>query len=118
MTDTLYRSTSPVSHRVDIAWRRGYETGRAEGRKLAVVALAVAVLTLWRHPAVRGHTHLIPWTLVGSLVALSLMIGSIPFVLAVLGIRWGVRRRRNRPGVQAAITPVVEGQPDKDWAPF
>jgi hypothetical protein len=101
-----YRSNKSVPDRVDRAWGQGYEAGKADGKRIAIVALAITAFTLWRHPSVRGHSHLIPWALVGSLVALTLVLCAVPFVLGTLGIRAGVRHhranKRRRP-----TTPVV-----------
>ena len=75
-----------VSAKVDRAWQRGDEAGLADQRdRLAIMAIVLALFTMWRQIDVRRHAHLLPWAIVASLVAL-VVIG--PMLLLGLGI-WG-----------------------------
>lgn len=104
------------------SWHRGYEAGRAEGRKLAVIGIVVAAVTLWRHPVVRGHSHFIPWALMASMVLAIMIVLAVPFVLAGFGIRAGVRRCRRwtarGKAIEAELASISPGNPSKDWEPF
>ncbi len=95
MSAGLYRSDTPVSARVDIAWKRGYDVGVKDGRRLALVASLVAVWTFTR----RNRIHPV-WVILAALVA-------IPGVVLFVTVRALVRADRHRRALARATAGMA-----------
>src|SRR5271156_6214422 len=101
MTDTLpkYRHHQSVPTRVDAAWLKGYEAGRAEKHeRLAIVAVIVGTLVLLRTHLARWGVAFLPWALVAALVIIPLAVLVVACVFTCREIAHLITwARHNRP---------------------
>ena len=109
MVTDLYQSNQSVPHRVDIAWQRGYETGRAEWKRLAPVALLLGLFAVARHRHVPVPIKVAVWygAMLATLILLVLTPVAVVVVLTVLVIRHHKRRRSSGSSVE----------PFPEWTP-
>jgi hypothetical protein len=119
----VYRSDTPVSARVDIAWHRGYEAGKKgeRERNLTLAGAALIVVWLWHHYRLHAHLCLLPWVIALSLI-LTVLLGPALVLFAVVRavVRIYVRRsRESQPVVSPMAAAMDTGSDGPDnWPPF
>jgi hypothetical protein len=86
MSDNLYRHHQSVPDRVDAAWLKGYEAGKADVRKLAGLAIVVGAFVALR----RSRIH---WAACLA-IALAVALYVIPVLLIAMVVRVGCRGAR------------------------
>jgi len=105
----------PVSTRVDRAWNRGYQSGLADGKRVAVIASLVAAYTVLRRHRINPLVAA-AWAVALGAVA---VVTILPVVAVYFGARALVRHARNRTIVPAFVstdrmTELVPGEGGDD----
>jgi hypothetical protein len=110
MSAGRYISDTPVSARVDVAWQRGYDAGKAEKR--ATVALVLGVFATVS-PWLKGKGHLLPWVIMATVIVSAITLAiAIPVALALLifkGVRFFIRRQWGRQSSRQVTVTLSDG---------
>jgi hypothetical protein len=104
-----YRSDTAVSVRVDMAWNKGFEAGKAEARRLAGLVLVVQTFGYLR----RKRLPIIPTVLILAVLAVYL----VPAVVVSSAVAT-VLARREHATPRGVISGASPGNTAEGWGPF